>query len=433
MFKTRDEVIEWIYERGKNRMKLGLERMEYVMERLGAPQKKFPSIHIGGTNGKGSTTSFLRQILQEAGYTVGTFTSPYFERFEDRICVNGEPIPSEDLVACANDIKPIIDELADHPLGYPTPFEVITILGFYYFGQIRPVDIVLVEVGLGGRFDSTNVIEPLLTIITNIGHDHLHILGSTLAEIAYEKAGIIKTNTPLITAVKDEEAKEVLVSESMKNQAPIYMLNNDFSFTDLGELANGETFSFTSSLATFAKLRLGMLGKHQMENASLAIMAALLLKEKFAWHIGEEAIRKGVEKAKWPGRFEIVSGNPLVIIDGAHNKEGMETLVDTLERHYPQRRGTILFSCLKDKPVDQIMPILDSLPDDLVFTEFNFFRVEKAENLYKLSRKVNKEIALDWQGYLRRKLSGMRRGEMMVITGSLYFISLVKPFIRGIL
>lgn len=433
MFQTRDEVIAWIYDRGKSRMKLGLERIEYVLDRFGSPQQRFPTIHIGGTNGKGSTTSFLRHILQDAGYTVGTYTSPYFEIFEDRICINGVPISAEDLVFIANKIKPVIDELENHQLGYPTPFEIITIIGFYYFGFIKPVDIVLVEVGLGGRFDSTNVIQPLISIITNIGYDHVHILGSTLAEIAYEKAGIIKTNTPLITAVSDSEAKEVLLRESEKKEAPVYVFGEDFSFIDLGGTDNGEVFGFHSSAHSISRLELAMLGRHQMENASLAIMAALILKENYHWQIDEKAIRNGLQKTKWPGRFEILSREPLIIIDGAHNKEGLETLVHTLRRHFPERKGTILFSCLQDKPLEQIMPILDSLPDELVFTEFDFFRTEKARRLFEMSQKENKGIAADWQDFLRRKIPRLQKRELLLITGSLYFISLVKPFVRDIL
>lgn len=433
MFQTREEVIDWINYRSKAGMKLGLERIEYILERLGNPERRFRSVHIGGTNGKGSTTSILRQILQEAGFTIGTFTSPYFEKFEDRICINGKPIPSDDLVKVANRIKPIVDELKSHPFGEPTPFEIVTAICFFYFGEVKHVDIALIEVGLGGRHDSTNVLQPLLTIITNVGYDHLNVLGTTLQEIAFEKAGIIKEQTPLITAVDQPEAIAILQKVCATKNAPLYEAGKDFSFTDLGPVEDGELFSFTSSFQNFERLKVSLLGTHQLKNATLSVMAALLLKEMYSFSIKDEAIITGLAKAYWPGRFEILSKDPFILIDGAHNKDGLESFKATLSRHYPDRKGTILFSALRDKQLEEIIPILDSLPHTVVFTEFDFPRVEKASNLFARSQKDNKELAPDWQRYLEEKIPRLENGDMFIATGSLYFISLVKPFLRKLL
>lgn len=193
MFHTYNEALNWIHSRLRLGIKPGLKRMEWMMEKLNHPERRLRTVHIGGTNGKGSTVTFLRSILQEAGYSVGTFTSPYFEQFNERISVNGTPVTDQEITELANVIFPLAEELEKTELGGPTEFEVITAMSIYYFSKINPVDIVIFEVGLGGRFDSTNIIYPLLSIITSIGLDHTNILGHSISEIAFEKAGIIKT------------------------------------------------------------------------------------------------------------------------------------------------------------------------------------------------------------------------------------------------
>lgn len=206
MFQTYEQALTWIHARLRLGIKPGLARMEWMMERLNHPERRIKTIHIGGTNGKGSTLTFLRCILEEACCKVGTFTSPFFEQFNERISVNGKAISDEEMLELTNIIKPLADELESTELGGPTEFEVITAMSLYYFAKKNPVDIVLYEVGLGGRFDSTNILHPLLSIITSIGMDHTNILGDTYEKIATEKAGIIKSGTPIITAVKQPES-----------------------------------------------------------------------------------------------------------------------------------------------------------------------------------------------------------------------------------
>lgn len=198
MFTAYEEALEWIHSRLRLGMKPGLQRMEWMMEKLGHPERRIKSVHIGGTNGKGSTVTFLRSILQEAGYSVGTFTSPYFENFNERISLNGTPIGDEDLVQLANDIYSLAVELEQTELGGPTEFEIITAMAFQYFGHVRPVDLVLFEVGLGGRYDSTNIIYPVLSIITSIGLDHTAILGDTYEKIAFEKRESLNLESVLL-------------------------------------------------------------------------------------------------------------------------------------------------------------------------------------------------------------------------------------------
>src|SRR5690606_15259339 len=210
----------------------GLSRMEWMMERLGHPENKIKAIHVAGTNGKGSTVSYLRNILQEAGYKVGTFTSPYIEAFNERISVNGKPISNDEIVSLLQVIKPLAEELEETELGGPTEFEVITAMALYHFGQASDIDFVIMEVGLGGRLDSTNVITPLISVITSIGFDHMNILGDTIEEIAAEKAGIIKRYVPVITAVDQQKAIEVISKKAKEEKSPFYQLGTDFFILD---------------------------------------------------------------------------------------------------------------------------------------------------------------------------------------------------------
>lgn len=433
MFTAYEEALEWIHSRLRLGMKPGLERMEWMMEKLGHPERRIKAVHIGGTNGKGSTVTFLRSVLQEAGYSVGTFTSPYFERFNERISLNGTPIGDEDLVQLANDIYPLAVELEQTELGGPTEFEIITAMAFQYFGHVRPVDLVLFEVGLGGRYDSTNIIYPVLSIITSIGLDHTAILGDTYEKIAFEKAGIIKPGISVITAVKQEEALAVIQDKASGLKSPVYQLGKEFTISDHKSLVQGEFFSLKTVFQNFPDLKTGMSGKHQTENASLAVMAAELLNKFYSFLIEEEHIRAGLKTAFWPGRFEIVSHDPLVVIDGAHNEEGISALTAELAKRFGDRSKRIVFAALADKKLDKMIGKLDDAADSITFTEFNFPRAASAENLYNLSNSSRKKFHKEWKELLENELCEADNNSVLVITGSLYFLSEVKPVLLKLL
>ncbi|URM33929.1 bifunctional folylpolyglutamate synthase/dihydrofolate synthase [Cytobacillus firmus] len=433
MFTAYEEALEWIHSRLRLGMKPGLQRMEWMMEKLGHPERRIKSVHIGGTNGKGSTVTFLRSILQEAGYSVGTFTSPYFENFNERISLNGTPIGDKDLIQLANDIYPLAVELEQTELGGPTEFEIITAMAFQYFGHIKPVDLVLFEVGLGGRYDSTNIIYPVLSIITSIGLDHTAILGDTYEKIAYEKAGIIKPGISVITAVKQEEALAVIHDKASGLKSPVYQLGKEFAILDHKPLVQGEFFSLETVFQEFCDLETGMSGKHQTENASLAVMAAELLNKFYSFIIEEKHIRAGLKTAFWPGRFEIVSHDPLVVIDGAHNEEGISALTAELEKRFGDRSKKIIFAALADKKLDKMINKLDSAADSIIFTEFHFPRAASAEDLYNLSENSRKLFNKDWKELLKTEVCESGKNSVLVITGSLYFLSEVKPALLKLL
>lgn len=430
MFHTYEEALHWIHSRLRLGIKPGLKRMEWMMEKLDFPERKLKVVHIGGTNGKGSTLTYLRNILQESGYKVGTFTSPYFEEFNERISVNGEYISDADLVEAANVIKPLSDELEKTELGGPTEFEVITAMSFYYFAQVHPVDIALYEVGLGGRFDSTNIVQPLLSIITSIGLDHTNILGETYEEIAFEKAGIIKEKTPIITAVKQKEALEVIQQKSKEENTSLYSLGDQFSIESHQSVMEGERFTIKTLEDVFEDLEISMIGQHQTENASLAVMASLLLRDPFA--IQEKNIRAGLKKAYWPGRFEIVSHSPYVLMDGAHNEEGINSLVNELEKRYSDKKINIIFAALHDKKLDNMIKKLDQIADQITFVDFDYPRAAKAEDLFAISNSNQKTLNSNWKEAITESFKQLKNGEILVLTGSLYFLSQIKPFLKQI-
>ena len=434
MFDTYEQAIDWIHARLRLGIKPGLSRMEWMLERLDHPERRIKTIHVGGTNGKGSTVAFLRSILQAAGYRVGTFTSPYFEHFNERISINGLSIQDEELIELTNVIKPLADELDQTELGGPTEFEVITAMSLYYFAKMSPVDVVIYEVGLGGRFDSTNVIHPLLSIITSIGLDHTAILGDTYEEIAFEKAGIIKNGVSVITGVKQPAALEVIRKKALEGKSPLYHLGDEFSASSRESLDRGEEFSFSSMFGQIQKLETSMIGSHQVENAACAVMASQVLANYYSFMIEEEHIREGLIQAYWPGRLEILSENPLVLIDGAHNEEGINALAGEIKSRYADKKVSILFAALKDKKLDKMIATLEEAADQLTFTTFDFPRAASAEELMEVgSNKENKSISEDYRSFLYTKINELNKDEMLIVTGSLYFLSEAKPIIVNLL
>ncbi|WP_027409482.1 bifunctional folylpolyglutamate synthase/dihydrofolate synthase [Anoxybacteroides tepidamans] len=431
MVRTYNEAIDWIHSRLKLGIKPGLKRMEWMMDKLGNPERRMKAIHVAGTNGKGSTVCYLRHILQEAGYSVGTFTSPYVEQFNERISVNGQPISDEELVQLVDVIKPLAEQLEKTELGGPTEFEVITAMMFYYFGRLNVQDIVIIEAGLGGRFDSTNVIYPLLSVITNIGYDHMNILGETLEAIAFEKAGIIKAGVPVITAVEQPEALRVIEEKASAVKAKAYVLGNDFTITAHSPTETGEQFTVETLFVKYPSLTTTMFGAHQVKNASLAVMAADYLRTYYSFIIEEEHIRSGIEKAKWIGRFEKLSDEPLLIIDGAHNEAGIKSLIETVQTHYADKNVHILFAALSDKPLDKMIQPLADIAKTMTFTSFDFPRAATAKQLEALCQHPNKTCREDWREWIEEKRTSFKNDDLFLITGSLYFISEVRKFLKN--
>jgi len=424
---TYEEALEWILSRLTFGIKPGLDRMKWMMEKLGSPEKELKVIHVGGTNGKGSTVTFIRSILNEAGYKVGTFTSPSIETFNERISINGIPITDNEMLELVRIIKPLTEELETTELGSLTEFEVITTMAIYYFARMNPMDYCIFEVGLGGRLDSTNILEPILTIITNIGLDHINILGDTIEKIAFEKAGIIKSGIPVITGVDQPSALSVITNKAKAMNTDIKILNKDFYVSDRSPVETGEKFTFNMNNILLKNLKVTMLGTHQMKNAGLAIVATLQLKIK------EEDIRGGLQKAFWPGRLEVVQKNPFIILDGAHNPEGVEVLAKTINERYKDKKKKVLFAALRDKELTKMFQELRKIDGDFYFTQFNSPRIETAQKLAELSLMENCSAYDEWKPILTDLIKNLHVNEMLIICGSLYFLSEIKPFLKEFL
>jgi len=340
-----NETLEYIHNVKWQGSKPGLERTRELLKALGNPEKQLKFVHVAGTNGKGSTSVLIASALKEAGYKTGLYISPYILRFNERMQVNGEHITDNDLEQVINEIRPFADAMEDSP----TEFELITALAMKHFLN-KKCDIVVLEVGMGGRLDSTNVIEtPELAVITAIGYDHVKELGPTLSDIAREKAGIIKSDGDVLIYGGNPEAEEVFESVSAERGARL----RKSDFTRILE----KTFTLESIKITvkpYGEILLPLLGAYQPYNAVMAITALEMLREK-GYKISDADIIRGIEKVKWPGRFEVLSHKPVFILDGAHNPQGMEATADSLVQHFGERKNVFLIGVMADKDVGSMM------------------------------------------------------------------------------
>lgn len=411
------ESLYWIHERTKFGIKPGVKRMEWMLDRLNNPQLNIRGIHVGGTNGKGSTVAYIRAALVENGYEVGTFTSPFIETFNERISLNGLPITNDEIVELVEIVKPISEALErETELGGATEFEIITTMMFVYFGQIHPVDFVVVEAGLGIKNDSTNAFNPILSVLTSIGLDHTDILGNTYLDIAKDKGAIIKPNIPVIYAVKNEEALKYIRDLAESSEAKPIELDREIVV-----VSQDDEFTYRYKDYELETIILNMLGEHQKENAALAITALIELYKQEIITLDFNKMIDAIESVSWTGRIEQVKENPLIIIDGAHNNESIEALIDTIKNYYDNEKMDVLFSAIKGKPVHGMLNKLEEISNHLYFTEFDF---PKALTKDELSEQVNLEhieFIDDYVSFIKNY-----EGNGLLITGSLYFISEVK-------
>lgn len=405
--------LNWIHSHKANGRRPSLERMRYLLDLLDNPQDKFLAVHVVGTNGKGSTTSFLQHILTSSGYKTGTFTSPFITRFNERIAINGEQISDDDLVQTAQAIKPIVEsDSFQEKVGKVTEFELVTALMFYYFAKINPVDIAVIEAGIGGTFDSTNVFAAQAVICPSISIDHQDTLGNTLAEIAGHKAGVLKPNVPFIFGKTAPEVREVFYQKSASLGCPTYEIDKDFFVTE-----NKKTFTFTQNDFSISDISLKMLGHHQKSNAALAAMTALILQDKFS-KISRDSIKNGLENTIWAGRCELMTPN--LMLDGAHNEDSIAKLIDVLKNEFSGKHIHILFAGLSRKPLDSMLNELSDF--DLCVTTFNFYQAQDLSDYPEKYQKIP-----DYKKWLQQ--AEQNSNDMFVVTGSLYFISEVRNYL----
>ena len=424
-----EETVAWIHDRIKFGIRPGLIRINELLDRLDNPQNKLKTVHIGGTNGKGSTTTFLRCLLEEQGLTVGTFTSPYIESFNERVAINGQPIPDEDLVELVKKIKPIVDEMDTvEELKNAVEFEILTAIMFQYFLE-KEVDIVLVEVGLGGRYDCTNVITPLASAITTIGLDHVDILGDSIEEIASQKAGIIKENVPVVIGKVEEAALKVIKEEATNLNSPVFQYGEEFTSKYIQpDESWGEIFNFRSQELDLSHLKISLLGKHQVDNASVAIELYSIVSKSLGLPVTGKDIQKGLKKAFWPGRMEKISDEPLIVLDGAHNDHAMQVLVQNLKTEFKGQHIHTIFGALSTKDIASMIKDLKTVPNlDLKVTTFDYPKAFTKEQYEELGLNAYNS----WQAALAETLEELTGDDLVLVTGSLYFISQVRETLLG--
>lgn len=404
------EALTWIHSRLKFGIKPGIERMTWMLDQLGNPQKNLRAIHVVGTNGKGSVVNNLQHIFTAAGYHIGTFTSPYIVDFRERISLDGQLMPEEDLVACVELVKPIVESLpAD--LEAATEFETISLIMFLYFGRLHLVDLAVIEAGMGGRDDSTNLFQALAVVCPSIGLDHQAVLGQTYGQIAQNKAGVLKAGEPLVMAVQQEKARQAFLEHAQAVGSPVYEWQKDFEMSP-----SQNDWTFRNSRTSLTDLRLAMPGQHQVANAALAIETALLLKDRCP-ELSEAAIRQGLATAKWQGRTELLQPN--LMIDGAHNNESVQALVDLIQNDYKGRKVHILFAAIDTKPVVSMLEKLAKLGQVQVttFPYHNSLALDDYPEPY--------QRMADFETWLAQVYKA-DSADFYLITGSLYFISQVR-------
>lgn len=414
MFNTIIEAVNWIESVKRFGDKLDLSRMELACEILGNPEKDLPVIHIAGTNGKGSTVSYLKHILLEANYNVGTFTSPYIVRFNERITYNFNDISDDELLLYINEVKLLHDQVLESHNEIITFFELVTLISFMFFRD-RDVDFILYEVGLGGTLDATNVVTPIITAITSISFDHMGVLGDTLEEIALNKLGIVKYPAPLVTSVRQPELIELFKEYTKAKNVQMTLISDD-------NIQNINYSSQTNFNYKDVEFCISMLGTHQVYNASLAIEIIYQLQLMDKLKVSENHIKQGLLNTIWPGRLERF-GN--VILDGAHNIGGVEVLRDSMNVLFKDQYIKVLFTSMADKEYFDNIQIIESFADEMHFTEFDYPRCETAENLYEVSNHNKKFIHKDAIKAMN-ELRVLNKNEILLITGSLYFISYIR-------
>ncbi|WP_294382360.1 folylpolyglutamate synthase/dihydrofolate synthase family protein [uncultured Clostridium sp.] len=426
-----EEAMKYITEVGNFGSNYGLERTYKLLEHLGNPERDLKLIHIAGTNGKGSTTSMITEILMGEGYKVGMYTSPFIEEFEERIQINRNNIPKESLAILMDEIKVAVDKVIEAGYNHPTEFEIITVLMLLYFKK-ENIDFGVIEVGLGGTLDSTNVIKPIIQVITSISFDHTNLLGNTLEKIAREKAGIIKKGIPTVIYPQQEEVLKVIKNKCFEMDSELYIANNEnLKFENIVNLDKPyQLLKYNNEI----DILLPLLGEHQIINLSVAMQAIEVLNNKNIIDISIANIVKSIKNVSWKGRLEVLSNNPYVVIDGAHNIQGIKTLSRNIKKYFKYENLYLILGILADKDVEEMIKIITPMAKKVYSVTPNSIRGELAESLKDEVSKFNKNCkAFDKyeEAYLEA-LNDAFEKDLILASGSLYMIGDMRKIIRKI-
>ena len=436
MIESYAEALNFIHGRTKFKKIPTLDRMKLFLERLGNPQKGLKYVHVTGTNGKGSTVAMLRAVLMETGLNIGSFTSPFITRFNERIALNAKPISDEDLTRFARKVEPVVQQLDQElPTGGPTEFEIDTAIMFCYFAEKQP-DLVLLEVGIGGLYDSTNVITPLVSVITTVSWDHMKYLGDTLAKIAHQKAGIIKEKVPVVIGRLSPSAHQVIMEEATEKNAKVYELGKDFSARKINHNVIKAEIIYDGGQLHHFRSNLGLAGDYQVGNSAIAITTVQIVLKKLGIPVVAADLKKGLALTQWPGRMETVINEPLVLLDGAHNLPGMQALVKTIHDDFSDREVYVLVAILADKQYELMLGELASLGNvHLMVTNFAGPGPQRPSanlttTISEFKTKHPIQVAENWQTGFVKLSQELAADDVMIITGSLYFVSEVRKNLK---
>jgi len=419
-----EEVIDWMFNIRRFGSKLGLKYISRLLDLIDNPHHRFKSIHVAGTSGKGSTTAMIASILGAEGYKVGMFTSPHLSSFNERIIVSRRQIPSEDVIRIVGELKPLAEQMAQDPnLRHPTFYEVVTALAFKYFAE-QDIDFAVLEVGMGGKLDATNVVRALVSVITNVSLEHTEVLGNTVLEIAEKKAGIIKKNVVLITATKDDKVFSLFSKICEQNNSKIFRVGMDISFKKLNSSLEGQNFKFDGLLNKFDELFIPLLGDHQLFNAALAIGAV----EALNFHdikILRETIGNGLRNVSWPGRLEIMQHRPLVVLDCAKDSEAARAVKEALLDYFSYERLIAVVSISSDKNIPEMIEHFSRVVDHFVITSHRVMdRAAKPSFIAKEVEKQSKsyEIVTDVKDAVKKAIEQASDSDMVVVVGSVFLV-----------
>lgn len=428
---NRQECLRYLEKIQNLGIKFGLDNVRAILDSLGNPHKKYPSVLVAGTNGKGSVCAMLTQILSLHGFRVGLFTSPHLVRVEERIRIGKRPISVKDFCQILTCLREKIEDLIAGKtlISPPTYFELMTCLGLVYFEE-QKVDMAVLEVGMGGRFDATNVVDPVVTAITTISGEHQKFLGESLQQIAFEKAGIIRAGIPVVCGVEEREAFLTIKKRSKELQAPFLgVFEKDRNFFSLRE-NKGYKFEFRSEKEKYSFLP-QLLGLHQGKNAAITIVAAEQLNKNWK-RLEKNKIIQGIESCHWEGRLEVISRQPHIILDGAHNEEGARALETYIQDFVPSPL-ILVFAMMRDKKIEQVAGILFPLSKKIVITRFPYFRAASPEDIKARTKKFEDRLLLepDPKKAIDLALQMANPKDSILVTGSLYLVGEIKKFLPG--
>ncbi|NWF75748.1 MAG: bifunctional folylpolyglutamate synthase/dihydrofolate synthase [Nitrospirae bacterium] len=432
------ETVNYLYNLQKYGIKFGLENIQRLMSSLDNPHKAFRFVHVAGTNGKGSTSAMIASLLKKTGLKVGLFTSPHLVSFTERIRVNGDEITENEVISLASHIKKVVEKIEDFS---PTFFETVTAMAILYFKE-KKIDIAVMEVGMGGRLDATNIILPEVSVITSISFDHREFLGDSLEDIAREKAGIIKKGIPVVTARQEIPADKLIKKTADLMGSPLYIYGRDFGGLIRASDIRGITMKYFDNITSIDDIFIPLAGEHQLINSCIAIKSVLLLTEKLKRNLLLSSVKQAFCDLKWPGRLEFIAADPPVLIDGAHNPSAAKALSDTLKTTFKNRFKKIIMilGVMADKDISGIMEPLLPLADEIIFTTPAYSRAASPEKLKQVAKSLgfsNMQTAQTVKDAIETatQLALRKQNPLIMITGSFYTIGEAKEVLgqKGVL